>query len=106
MSKQTRNVLIVGLAVSLLMGGVISYWASSSPDGLERVAADKGFLHKATENEAQRKLAFIPDYEVPGVKHDFLRVSLAGIIGTLLCFGLALLVGWLVKRRKNERAAT
>jgi hypothetical protein len=106
MSRQTRNFLIAGLAVSLLMGGVISYWASSNPDGLERVAADKGFLHKATENDTQKGLAVIPDYEVPGVKHDFLKVSLAGIIGTVLCFGLALLVGWLVKRRGKERTAS
>ncbi len=34
----------IGLAVSLLLAGVVSYYASSSPDGLEKVAEDIGFI--------------------------------------------------------------
>ncbi|MCB9894903.1 MAG: PDGLE domain-containing protein [Planctomycetes bacterium] len=106
MTKNTKLLLIGGMGVSLVLGGVVSYWASSSPDGLEWVAEEKGFLDKAEENETQKNVAPIPDYEVPGVEHGFLKVSLAGIIGTLLCFGLALLLGWMLKKRKQEAAAT
>ncbi|MCA8944838.1 MAG: PDGLE domain-containing protein, partial [Planctomycetes bacterium] len=101
MTKQTKVFVIAGLGVSLVMGGVISFWASSHPDGLEWVAGEKGFEDKATENEIQKDAAPIPDYEVPGVHNDFLKVSLAGVIGTLICFGLALLLGWVLKRRKH-----
>lgn len=102
MSKQTKTLLIAGLGVSLLMGGVISFWASSHPDGLEWVAEEKGFLGKASENETQKNAAPIPDYEMPGVENNFLKVSLAGVVGTLICFGLALLLGRLLRRRKQE----
>lgn len=105
MTKQSRVFLIAGLGVSLVMGGVVSFWASSHPDGLEWVAGEKGFEDKATENEVQKDAAPIPDYEVPGVQNDFLKVSLAGVIGTLICFGLALLLGWVLKRRKQPAAA-
>ncbi|MCZ7604863.1 MAG: PDGLE domain-containing protein [Planctomycetota bacterium] len=105
MSKQTRTLLFAGLGVSLLMGGVISFWASSHPDGLEWVAEEEGFLDAASENETQKSLAPIPDYEVPGVENDFLKVSLAGVIGTLVCFGLALLLGRLLRRRRQEASA-
>lgn len=105
MKKSTKVLIIVGLAVSLLLGGVVSYWASSHPDGLEWVAEEEGFLDTATENETQKDLAPIPDYEAPGVEGGFLKVSLAGVIGTLVCFGVAFGIGWLIKRRKQPTAA-
>jgi hypothetical protein len=102
MTKQTKIFLVAGLGASLVMGGVISYWASSSPDGLEWVAGEHGFKDQATENQTQKDAAPMPDYEVPGVKGDFLKVSLAGVIGTLICFALALLLGWVLKKRKRK----
>jgi hypothetical protein len=35
-----RGFVIAGLAVALLLGAVVSRWASTKPDGLEKVAAD------------------------------------------------------------------
>ena len=39
--------LLGGILVSIIVAGFISYYASSSPDGLEKVAEDKGFLDTA-----------------------------------------------------------
>lgn len=103
MSKSAKFI-IAGLAVSLVLGGVVSYWASSHPDGLEWVAEEEGFIDTATENETQKELAPIPDYEAP-VDNDFMKVSLAGVIGTLLTFAVALGIAWLIKRRKQPTAA-
>lgn len=104
MSKSAK-LIIVGLAVSLLLGGVVSYWASSHPDGLEWVAEDLGFIDTATENETQAELAPIPDYEAPGVENDFLKVSIAGLVGTLVTFGVAFGLAILIKRRKQPSTA-
>lgn len=39
----TRTLVVVGVLVALLLAGVVSYYASASPDGLNRVAGDLGF---------------------------------------------------------------
>ncbi len=77
--KWWHAALIFALFVALL-----SPLASSSPDGLERIAEDKGFAEKA------RHAIFnlIPDYVLPGIGHEILATILAGIIGTLLIFGI------------------
>ncbi|WP_194846731.1 PDGLE domain-containing protein, partial [Mumia zhuanghuii] len=48
----TRTLVAVGLLVALVLAGVVSYYASSHPDGLEYVATDKGFLDTAKEHES------------------------------------------------------
>ena len=43
----TRRLVVVGILVSLLLAGVVSFYASSHPDGLEFVAREKGFSGSA-----------------------------------------------------------
>ncbi|MFH1773808.1 MAG: PDGLE domain-containing protein [Methanobacteriota archaeon] len=80
-----------GLVVALFMGVVLSNFASSSPDGLEKVAEDYGFLEKGEGHEVIE--APMPDYVVPGVSSETIAASLAGLIGTLIMFGLAYGIG-------------
>jgi hypothetical protein len=103
--KNSTKIIVAGLGVSLVLGGIVSYWASSHPDGLEWVAEEKGFKDTATENETQKELAPIPDYAAPGVENDFLKVSIAGVVGTLITFAVALGIAWLIKKRKQPAAA-
>lgn len=82
-----RAVLWVGLAVALLLAGVLSFYASSSPDGLEKVAGDTGFLDSADDSStADSPLA---DYGVAGVDNDRVSVGLAGVIGVVVTFAVA-----------------
>jgi cobalt/nickel transport system permease protein len=88
----------LGLLVALLLAGVVSYYASAEPDGLEKVAADEGLDANAEDHAlADGPLA---DYGVSGVEDERLSVGLAGVIGVGITFvvagGLFLLV------RKND----
>lgn len=83
--------LLWGLLLALAVAAFLSPFASSSPDGLERVAEDKGFLHFAEGIEMIR--AWMPDYVFPGVANEGLATSLAGIVGTVLVFIVIYLLG-------------
>jgi hypothetical protein len=73
----------VALILVLLLA-ILSPLASSSPDGLERVAHDKGFIGAAINP----LLKIVPDYVIPGVTNESLAVILAGLLGTLILFGI------------------
>jgi cobalt/nickel transport protein len=81
-------VAAVGLLVALVLGGVLSPFASPRPDGLERVAEDKGFAEKGQGEPVMK--APMPDYTIPSVRNGRTSARLGGVIGTLLAFGLGL----------------
>jgi ABC-type Fe3+ transport system permease subunit len=84
----------VGLMIAIALA-VISPLASTHPDGLEWVAGQQGFL-----NLAQGPLyKIIPDYIFPGVHNEALATILAGILGTLIVFGVALGVAFARRKR-------
>ena len=87
--------LVICLAVASL-----SPLASSSPDGLERVAENKGFIDLAQESPFQ----VIADYAFPGVESEALATILAGLIGTLILFGIAYALAWLLVFRTRKTA--
>jgi hypothetical protein len=78
----------------------LSPLASSSPDGLERVAEDKGFLGLGEEAPFQ----VIADYVFPGIENEAVATILAGIIGTLVLFGVVYGVAWLLVLGKRKLA--
>ena len=81
-----KREIIFGLFVALLLALFLSPLASSWPDGLEKVAEDKGFLEKG---EIEPVLVSpIPDYAWPGINNELVATSLAGLTGTLMVFGL------------------
>ncbi|MBU6998722.1 MAG: PDGLE domain-containing protein [Theionarchaea archaeon] len=81
------------LGICLLIGGVISLFASGSPDGLEKVAEENGFVEKAEESTVE----LMPDYTVPVVGSETVSASLAGIIGVLVIFSVAYGAGTLFR---------
>lgn len=88
------------LAVALLLGVVISPFASSWLDGLERVAEDKGFIHKGEVTPVVESA--VPDYSFPGVGSGRLATAAAGAAGTLLTFAVAFAVAAALRRRGNR----
>ncbi|WP_369139719.1 PDGLE domain-containing protein [Modestobacter versicolor] len=84
---RTRTVVLVGVVVALLIAGVGSWYASSSPDGLEATAAEQGFDGTARDSvTADSPLA---DYATDGVEDPRLSGGLAGVAGVLLVLALA-----------------
>jgi cobalt/nickel transport protein len=92
--------VLLGLCVALVLAGIVSFFASSSPDGLERVAEDKGFLERGEVKPAME--APVPDYAWPRIKSEKLATSAAGVMGTLLVFGAAYGVAVLLKRKERS----
>ena len=83
-----RKFYFAGFIVSLFLAGVVSFYASADPDGLERVAEDIGFLETAKEHSnADGTLA---DYGVKGIENERASVGVAGIIGVI---GTAVVAG-------------
>lgn len=103
MSEDTKNSLkkfYAGffLAAAVLAGGV-SFYASSHPDGLEKVAEDKGFLETAKDSAvANSPLA---DYGVSGVDNERLSVGLSGLIGVAVTALIGILLFNLLKKKKS-----
>ncbi len=98
----------IAFAVALILGIFISPFASESPDGLERVAEDKGFIQKAEETEQVWKHSPIPDYEFPKVKNARIATGLSGLIGTIITVAVAVAVGLipLAIRKSRKRSGT
>jgi hypothetical protein len=88
----------VGLAVA------VSPFASSSPDGLEKVADAKGFLAEGRLAPIQED-APVPDYAFPGLTDERLATGVAGLVGTLGIFAIALALGYVLRRRAARRTA-
>ncbi len=99
-----------GLLVALLLAGVVSNFASSSPDGLD-AAAREGCTTDANGNitggtcMAQREKAHqtkdspLANYGIKGIDNPYLSTGLSGALGVLVTFGLGAGVFWLVRRR-------
>jgi cobalt/nickel transport protein len=95
--------MMSGLGVSLLIAMVLSPFASQNPDGLDRVSQDLKFDTKAAEETTAKKLPFyqiFDEYAARGVP-EAIATPIAGLVGTLVTFGLAWGVGKLVVRRSE-----
>ena len=91
------KIALLGLLVALSLAVFISPFASPWPDGLEKVAEDKGFIELA---ETQPVISSpIPDYAWPGIRNERLARSIAGLVGTLMLCGLGLGLGYLLKKK-------
>jgi cobalt/nickel transport protein len=93
---------LAGLAIAASLALFLSPWASSSPDGLEKVAEDKGFIENAEETEPAWEGSPVPDYAMPGLDHPALATGLAGLAGTIAIFLLAWGLALLLKKKGGE----
>ena len=78
-----------GLLAALGVAVFVAPFACSWPDGLEAVAAKLGFEHKAAPSLVP---ALAPGYQMPGVRWAAGATALAGAVGAVIVFGLALLL--------------
>lgn len=82
-------VWLSGLLIALGLAAAAPL-ASAHPDGLEWVAEQNGFLDLAQGPVYK----IIPDYIFPGIGSEALATILAGVIGTLIVFGVSLGVAY------------
>jgi len=102
MRKSVTIIVAAGLLLSLLLGGIVSYFASGSPDGLNRVAEDEGFAQ--TQEQHGLDESPLAGYETRGVGNGALSGGLAGLAGVGLTFLAASGVVLVVRRRRSARA--
>lgn len=96
-----KKLWIAGLAVALFLAGIVSFYASSSPDGLESVAHQLGFMK--TAKDSLNAGTPLNGYAVKGVENARLSGGLAGVIGVFITAALA--SGFfMLLRRKSPKA--
>jgi cobalt/nickel transport protein len=99
-TKRDLKFYLIFFAAALVLAAVVSFYASSSPDGLEKVAGDIGFLDTAKDH-ANSDFA-LADYGVAGVENERFSVGLAGTIGVVTT-GLVAVVLFMALGRKKQK---
>ncbi len=94
--------VVVGLAVSLILAGGVSYYASSQPDGLEKVAGDVGFLDSAKESAVEDSP--LAGYGVAGVENERISGGLAGVIGVASTAAISFGLFYGLRRFKKDKS--
>lgn len=108
--RKTTGFVLTGLLVALLLAGVVSNFASGSPDGLES-AATRGctvdaageitggtcIAQGAKEHEVGGPFA---DYAFTGTDNGFAATAVSGVAGVLITFALAGGLFWVTRSRR------
>ncbi|WP_435193459.1 energy-coupling factor ABC transporter permease [Streptomyces sp. NRRL F-5630] len=99
-ARSTRKIWITGVVASVVLAGFVSFYASANPDGLEKVAHDKG-IDKAEKDHASKDSP-LADYGVKDIADARISGGLAGVIGV----GATIVVGsgvfWAVRKRRAD----
>jgi hypothetical protein len=101
MRRLPARVVLGGLLLAaVLIAGVVSFYASSDPDGLERVAEDEGFSSTAEDHAAGD--GPFADYTTEGVDDARLSGGLAGVLGAGVVLLVMAGVAYAVRRRSGS----
>lgn len=88
---QTNKLIQVGIVASIFVAAVVSFYASSNPDGLEYVAEQVGFLNTAKDSAVAGSP--FADYATTGINNERISVAIAGVLG----IGLTALISfWII----------
>ena len=96
----TRWVVVVGVAVALLLAGVVSFYASGDPDGLTKVSEDQGFAQSEKDHAADD--GPLAGYETKGIADGRVSGGLAGVVGSLVVLSLAGGGALVIRRRRTS----
>ena len=115
-----RNIVIVLLTATALTGGMLAWYASEHPDGLEwsitkvagksEIVSPSSDIHTKLER-IQQKTSFLPDYSFkenettfPNERDSFgtyTGTTLSSLLGGLLVLACSVLVGFVLKKRSH-----
>jgi hypothetical protein len=104
-SSNLRIFLLGGLLVAIGLALLVSGFASSAPDGLNKVAEDHGLA--ATARSHLFENGPLAGYAVKGVGNDRLSKGISGLIGVLVTFGIGLALFALLRvlRSRDQRSS-
>ncbi len=99
-----------------MIGGILSHFASSNPDGLEWAvekvasesveAVEESSIIKSSLESVQNQVAVLPDYDFEastGMSGSIIGTSTSGIIGSILTLFLACLLGVGVRQFRKRK---
>jgi cobalt/nickel transport system permease protein len=101
-ASRRNDYLIYGGLLALGLAAFVAPFACPWPDGLDRVAESLGFKNHEGATRAIRSP--MADYHLPGVASASVATAIAGVIGTLIVFGLALLLARVLIPKKAATA--
>ncbi|MFM7860159.1 MAG: PDGLE domain-containing protein [Candidatus Nanopelagicaceae bacterium] len=96
-----KKFFLIGAVVTLILAGVVSFYASSSPDGLEKVAERIGFIDTAKDHAIDNSP--LADYGVEGIENDRVSVGISGIIGVAITGVVAYIIFMALARKKRDK---
>lgn len=96
----TRGSVWAAVLAVAVVAGVISQFASSSPDGLERVASETGI--EASPDGGGAAGSIFADYATRGIGNEQVSLAVAGLTGAVLAGAVG--TGVLVSSRAGRRA--
>lgn len=100
MANNMKKFILAALIVSFALAIFLSPFASSSPDGLEKVAEDKGFLSSAEGAEVWESSP-IPDYAMPGLGEGVIATGAAGLAGVAITFAFGYGLAKLLEKKRT-----
>ena len=87
----------IGFAlVSLLIAGVLSYFASGDPDGLDKTVEDTGIAEHAQEHPFAGST--FADYALGG---DDKFTGLAGVLGAIVVLAVSFSLFWFLRKKAD-----
>lgn len=92
--RKSASTVVFGMLIALIVA-ILSPLASTSPDGLEAVAGEYGFLTR----ELQAPFQLLSNYELNWVANPALATILAVMLGTVIVFGVSVVIGRMSARR-------
>jgi cobalt/nickel transport system permease protein len=98
-TRLSRREVAVAVAVCLVIAVILSSFASTAPDGLEKVAERLGF--PPGEGAAGALPSPMPDYGIPSLGEGILGTAVAGGTGVLIL----LIVGWFLYRKSGAEVS-
>lgn len=96
-----RAFWIGAACVTVALAALVSPWAASSPDGLERVALDEGFAEQATDHALADGPA--ADYQFGVTSSEAWGTALAGLVGVVITFAVGSAIVMMARRGRSPK---
>ena len=105
MKRWMNGYVFIGLGICLLLALFLAPFASSKPDGLEKVAETHGFSQKGEGLKLWNHAPF-RGYSFPGITNEKVSTAISGFLGTLAIFFLAVGIAKLARKPAGRLQAS